>query len=46
MSTQAKIEKMLAKSEKIIAAGGPKRVAKQHEGAITAPASVLSTVFF
>lgn len=32
MSTQAKIEKMIAKSEKIIAAGGEKRVAKQHEG--------------
>ena len=32
MSTQAKIEKMIAKSEKIIAAGGPKRVQKQHDG--------------
>jgi len=32
LSTQAKIEKMIAKSEKIIAAGGEKRVAKQHEG--------------
>ena len=32
MSTQAKIEKMIKKSEKIMAAGGEKRVAKQHEG--------------
>ena len=32
MSTQAKIEKMIGKSEKIIAAGGPKRVQKQHDG--------------
>ncbi len=37
MSTQAKIEKMLKKSEVILAAGGEKRVAKQHEaGKMTA----------
>ena len=37
MSTQAKIEKMIKKSEKIMAAGGEKRVAKQHQsGKLTA----------
>ena len=37
MSTQARIEKMIKKSEKIMAAGGEKRVAKQHEsGKLTA----------
>lgn len=37
MSTQEKIEKMLKKSEVILAAGGEKRVAKQHEsGKMTA----------
>ena len=37
MSTQAKIEKMLKKSEVILAAGGEKRVTKQHEaGKMTA----------
>ncbi|MDD4085437.1 MAG: carboxyl transferase domain-containing protein, partial [Acidaminococcaceae bacterium] len=36
-STQAKIEKMIKKSEKIMAAGGEKRVAKQHQsGKLTA----------
>lgn len=32
MSTQEKIEKMLKKSEVIIAAGGPAKVQKQHDG--------------
>lgn len=37
MSTQTKIEKMIKKSEKIMAAGGEKRVAKQHQsGKLTA----------
>ena len=37
MSTQERIEKMLKKAEVIIAAGGEKRVAKQHEsGKMTA----------
>ena len=37
MSTQEKIEKMLKKAEVILAAGGEKRVAKQHEsGKMTA----------
>ena len=37
MSTQEKIEKMLKKSEVIIAAGGEARVKKQHEsGKMTA----------
>lgn len=37
MSTKEKIEKMLKKSEVILAAGGEKRVAKQHEsGKLTA----------
>jgi len=37
LSTQARIEKMIKKSEKIMAAGGEKRVAKQHEsGKLTA----------
>ena len=37
MSTQEKIEKMLKKAEVILAAGGEKRVAKQHEsGKLTA----------
>ena len=37
MSTQARIEKMIKKSEKIMAAGGEKRVAKQHQsGKLTA----------
>ena len=37
MSTQERIEKMLKKAEVILAAGGEKRVAKQHEaGKMTA----------
>jgi len=37
LSTQARIEKMIKKSEKIMAAGGEKRVAKQHDsGKLTA----------
>ena len=37
MSTQERIEKMLKLSEHIIAAGGEKKVAKQHEsGKLTA----------
>ena len=37
MTTQAKIEKMLKKSEVILGAGGPKAVEKQHaKGKMTA----------
>ena len=47
MSTQAKIEKMLKKSEVILAAGGEKRVAKQHEaGKMTARERIAAPVSY